>query len=425
MTHRAMTVQLDAASTVADPATAATHAAKPLESETRAAATTATAPVELHASRPSVLPHFEKDVQGAVQIVHTREARFRETTRLGAGAMGEVHRAEDIDIGRDVAIKRMLPAATGTVELARFIDEVRICGGLDHPNVVPIHDVGVDEQGRYFFVMKYVRGETLESVLEKLRAGDRAALREWTFERRVEVMLGVLRALGFAHAKGILHRDVKPANIMLGRHGEVMLMDWGVAKRLDGPSLFGPEEDGASRAKLQSLRTTRQGSLVGTPLYFSPEQARGDTDLDARSDLYTACVVFHELLALGHYMDEQTELGALLTAIQTTEKSRLALRASRSAHQGPLPAELMHFLFKGLKKDRASRYQSADEMMALLERVLDGSFAIQCPLTLMKRTTRGFGRAVDKAPIATLIAFLAVPAVVVFALVQLARMVVH
>jgi serine/threonine-protein kinase len=294
--------------------------------------------------------------------------------------------------------------------------------------VVPIHDVGVDEDGRYFFVMKYVQGETLENVIEKLRAGDPATVAAWSYERRVEVMLGLLRALSFAHAKGIIHRDVKPANVMVGRYGEVMLMDWGIAKRVAGETAAPIEEhveSSGSTAARASLKGTQRGSLVGTPAYMSPEQAKGSLEIDGRSDLYSACVLFHELCALGHYLEDAQDLSSLLAAIPTWERSAITLTAPRVPGGRRVPAEIGHFLAKGLAVDPARRYQSADETIFVLQRILDGSFDVQCPVTFTKKGSRLLGKLVDRAPLVAMITATTVFALVAFALVQLGRMAIH
>src|SRR5581483_3674404 len=177
--------------------------------------------------------------------------------------------------------------------VVRFVQEVRIVGSLEHPNVVPVHDVGLDEHGRYFFVMKYVDGESLEKVIEKLQNGDPATHREWTIERRVEVFVALLRALEYAHSNGVIHRDIKTANVMVGKYGEVWLMDWGIAKRIDQAEQKYTDEPSDSSAAVQ-IRTTRHGALIGTPAYMAPEQARSDLEkVDTRSDLYAATVMFH------------------------------------------------------------------------------------------------------------------------------------
>ena len=176
------------------------------------------------ATRTTVLPRVEGE-GGQVHLHAESKLRYEPLKLLGAGGMGEVVLVEDQDIARRVAVKRLLPELTHPSVLARFVDEIRTVGRLEHPNIVPIHDVGIDDLGRYFFVMKYVEGDTLESVIEKLAARDPVTLARYSFEQRIELFLGVLHALEYAHEHGVVHRDIKPANVMIGRYGEVVLMD--------------------------------------------------------------------------------------------------------------------------------------------------------------------------------------------------------
>ena len=177
------------------------------------------------------------------RLVLGAQRRYETIRRLGEGGFGEVVGARDNDIGREVAVKRLHPEMRSPAVLARFAEEVRTIGSLEHPNIIPIHDVGVQENGDYYFVMKYVAGETLESIIEKLAAGDRDTHARFGVERRVQIFTSLLEAVAFAHSKGILHRDIKPANVMVGAYGEVVLMDWGIAKRLRDPEP--PPETGA------------------------------------------------------------------------------------------------------------------------------------------------------------------------------------
>jgi len=364
------------------------------------------APQNLRSTRPSVLPRVE--AQGDdIRLVHDAVARYRTIAHLGAGGMGEVEQADDVDIGRSVAIKRLLPEAANTSGITRFVQEVRIVGNLEHPNVVPLHDVGLDAHGRYFFVMKYANGETLERIIERLQAHEPEARAEYTFERRIEIFLGILRALEYAHAQGVIHRDVKPANVMVGRYGEVWLMDWGVARRVGQVEAKYTDEP-SDPAPSAQIRTTRHGSIVGTPAYMAPEQARGDLGaIDARSDLYAACVLFHELVTLRHYLDEHgTSLPGLLTAVETLEVGFLHLY--RGVPDEPLPpVELIHFVRKGFAKKPEERWQSAAEMVAGLHGVLEGKVKVQCTATFTKRVLREAGRFTDRHPNLGFIALIA------------------
>jgi len=357
----------------------------------------APAPQSLRSTRRSVLPRIDGNGDD-IRLVHQDAARYKTVSHLGAGGMGEVERAEDVDIGRSVAIKRLLPEASSASNVVRFVQEVRIVGSLEHPNVVPVHDVGLDEHGRYFFVMKYVDGESLEKVIEKLQNGDPATHREWTIERRVEVFVALLRALEYAHSNGVIHRDIKPANVMVGKYGEVWLMDWGIAKRIDQAEQKYTDEPSDSSAAVQ-IRTTRHGALIGTPAYMAPEQARSDLEkVDTRSDLYAATVMFHELVTLRHYLEDHGQsLKHMLDAIQNVEHGFLDLLKTHQVQSG-VPAELVHFISKGISKNPADRWQSAGEMIQALQDIREGKVKIQCHATFTKRVARELGRFVDRHP---------------------------
>lgn len=309
-----------------------------------------------------------------------RPNRYEEHELLGEGGMGQVRLAVDREIRRKVAVKRLLD--TRVRARARFMREVRIMGRLEHPNIAPVHDVDMDAEGRPYFVMKHVEGETLAEVIAKLRAGDREYLERWSFEARIELFLGVLRALDYAHSKGVLHRDIKPANIMVGEHGEVTVLDWGLAVRL-------------------KERDVDWSRLSGTPSYMSPEQARGEV-LKAGSDLYSASVVFHELVTLEHYLGPPADQEETLTRV-----AHLGWRSPMMAWMKPRrrpmpPMELFHFIRKGMAHSRAGRFTSARRMSDELVHILEGRFRVQCPFTAVKRVTRGAGRFVDRHPFAAL-----------------------
>src|SRR5262249_43899567 len=229
------------------------------------------------------------------------------------------------------------------------------------------------EANRYYFVMKHVEGETLESIIERLAGGDPAYHARYTYTARVQLFIALLRALAFAHSRGYVHRDIKPANVMVGRYGEVVLMDWGIAKQRKGPEPTRPDPaaDDENVPLRERLFTTRRGAIVGTPVYMSPEQARGDVDaIDERSDTYCATALFYELVTLRHYLGERESLADVLRAIQHEAVYVPFMGMSRSI-QGPPPAEFVHFATKGLKKDPAQRFQTATEMIDLLEAALD------------------------------------------------------
>jgi serine/threonine protein kinase len=347
--------------------------------------------------RSTVLPRVE--IVGAEpRLVLDEQARYETVRHLGSGGLGEVVGARDNDIGREVAVKRIRSGAKSAPLLARFVEEVRTIGSLEHPNIVPIHDVGQDENGDYYFVMKCVDGETLEAVIERLSAGDRETHARYGFERRVEIFRALLEAVAFAHSKGIVHRDIKPANVMVGAYGEVMLMDWGIAKRLreTGAPLPAQPIEPRGPSRRGPLFETRAGEIVGTPAYMSPEQSRGDL-VDERSDIYSLSILFYEFLTLTHPLDGKRTLGEMIRAIGVENPTMAG--AVQSPHQPSTPMDLSWFVQEGYRKDPADRYASVREMKDRLDRRADGIIPIQCHVTLLMRAANGWIRLLERRPV--------------------------
>lgn len=374
--------------------------------------------------RTTVLPCIHGD-GFEVKVVAAPRNRYEPIKLLGAGGMGEVLLVQDQDIARKVAVKRLLPEANDPILLARFVDEIRTVGRLEHPNIVPVHDVGVDDDGRYFFVMKYVEGETLEQVIQKLAEGNPEYHRRYTFERRIEIMINVLNALEYAHANGVVHRDIKPANVMIGRYGEVVLMDWGIAKPLENQrdSARSPAATIGEQSARGRMFMTHVGSLVGTPAYMSPEQARGDIEhIDARSDLYSAAVMLHELITLRHYLADETTVEGLLAAI-SIKNPEIGPEVMACPAQEGMPAELMYIAARGMAKEPENRaYATAGQLSAELQRVLSGTFMVSCKTTMTKRFFREAARAVDRYPHLAFYALVGVAAAVLFAVIEVVRL---
>ncbi len=339
----------------------------------------------------TVLPRTEVTAEG-LRMVTPQKARYETVKKLGEGAFGEVTLAQDNDIERRVAIKRIRADMADEDTLIRFVGEVQSVGRLEHPGIIPIHDVGLDERG-YFFVMKFIDGETLESVIAKLRAGDPSYLSRYSMEARTALFLQLCRAVQFAHSKGFIHRDIKPANVMLGAYGEVVLMDWGLAKKI---SDTGAHEEMYDRKPTgQDAFGTMLGHAIGTPAYMAPEQARGEHDrTDGRSDIYSLCAVFYELLTLRHYLPPVRSVQEVLDAVKTVEPmGPLAIH-----HRFAVPPELAWAVHKGLLKDPAQRYQSVGELCARLQAVMEGRAPVQCPCTGLKRAGGAWSDFIDRHP---------------------------
>jgi serine/threonine protein kinase len=227
--------------------------------------------------------------------------RYRLLERVARGGMGVVYAAKDEKLERRVALKVLdVPGTDG--DLAnRLMREARVLARLEHPGIVPVHDVGTLADGRVFYTMKFVEGQRLDKFIEGVES----------VQDRLRLFLRICEAAAFAHARGVLHRDLKPANIMVGPFGEVLVMDWGLAKILRGEQqstdrsidpeatiLEKPKQPDDANDSTKSSVITGHGTVMGTPGYMSPEQARGEVEvLDARSDIFSLGALLRFILA--------------------------------------------------------------------------------------------------------------------------------
>ncbi len=317
---------------------------------------------------------------------------------IARGGMGAVLRAIDCDIRREVAVKYMLDAKDPRKQ-ARFVEEAQINGQLEHPNIVPVYDLGIDTQKRPFIMMKMVKGRSLKDVLDQLREQPRQAEREYTLGRLLNILVNVCNALAFAHSRGVIHRDLKPANVMLGDFGEVYVMDWGLAKVLGNtpepaspmativatPALAAPAmaapAAGVSLSHNSKVVTSREpetdltqeGSVLGTPVYMPPEQASGNLQaVDQRSDVYALGAILYELLALQPPIDKEGGHLAVLMRVMQGEMVPPEQRAPQRARKGQIPKELSAIAVKALAKDPAHRYPTVLDFRRDIERFQEG-----------------------------------------------------
>lgn len=298
-----------------------------------------------------------------------RRQRYAIGTDIATGAMGKVVRGWDEDLRRDVALKVHRHLGDDRSQ-RRFVEEAQIAGQLDHPGIVPIHELGIDADGRPFFAMKLVRGRDLGELLELVPTETDG----WSRTRVLNVLLRVCEAMAYAHEKGVVHRDLKPQNIMVGRFGETYVMDWGLARVAQAGQVEG---DGGSldtvRREIEAEESddpspllTRDGEVVGTPAYMAPEQANGGTERAApAADIYAMGAMLYQLLA-GHipYCPPDKTLTA-----------HHMLGAVREGPPAPLPAsvpgELRAICDRAMARRVEARYSSmmalADDLRAFLE----------------------------------------------------------
>ncbi len=309
-------------------------------------------------------------------IARTRSHADRyETLRtLGIGGMGEVRLCKDRRIGREVAFKVMRgdAAGSGSDAAARFVREARVQGQLEHPAVVPVHDLDEAPDGSLFFTMKRVRGLTLAEVIAGLRSGDPAIAARYSRRKLLNAFATVCLALEFAHRRGVLHRDLKPGNVMLGDFGEVHVLDWGLA-RVRGAPLAGDEARAAAAAPLDLAEAasarTAHGAIMGTPGYMAPEQAKGGVPLNARCDLFSlGCVLYQ--MCTGELAFNGSDTLQIIAAL-VHEIPRPVREINPRVPEGL--SRLVQRLLEKDPKDRPANAQAVAEELAQLQETLKSS----------------------------------------------------
>lgn len=227
---------------------------------------------------------------------------------VAQGGMGVIKSAIESTLQREVAMK-LIRDDSKAVAFDRFCQEAQVTAQLEHPNIVPVHELGINKNGQPFYTMKFVRGVSLKRVLGLLEGGDAETIRQWPLSALLTVFQKMCDALAFAHSKGVIHRDLKPANIMLGEYGEALVMDWGLAKLLGReqhrtgkhkPEPL-PEEQPLqpSDAEATTIGPTISGTVMGTPQYMAPEQANGEVELmDERTDVYSLGAILYFIITL-------------------------------------------------------------------------------------------------------------------------------
>jgi eukaryotic-like serine/threonine-protein kinase len=238
----------------------------------------------------------------------------------------------------------------------RFANEAQITGQLEHPGSVPVYDLGTDTEGKAFYTMKLIQGETLESIVERLKNGDET----YSLSRLLGIFLRACETMAFAHSRGIVHGDLKPANIMVGEFGEVLVVDWGIAKSIHGP------EEPAEFASPNTVRAdavagdsvmTMAGQAMGTPAYMSPEQAYGKSGIDARSDVYCLGAILYSLLTLEPPYRAKNAAKVLLEVT----RGKLETPEKRASARG-ITSELSAVTMKAMAREPEARYAGASEL---------------------------------------------------------------
>jgi len=311
---------------------------------------------------------------------------------IAQGGMGAIVDAEEKLLRRKVAMKVMLNSGSQEA-LARFVEEAQITGQLEHPNIVPVYELSVDEQEQAFYTMKLVRGVTLEEVLKNIRKGVPETMAAYPLTALLTIFQKVCDAIAFAHSKGVIHRDLKPANVMLGEYGEVLVMDWGLARVSGRNEAVGSEPE---RTLVRSARRdegaammTVVGMILGTPQYMPPEQARGEGDkFDARTDIYSLGAILYHMLSLEPPISGD-DMGQVLQSVadgkvapQVASQKLKRVPSSRPLPHipgGKIPEILAKVTRRAMAMRQEDRYQTVKELQAAVQAFQPGGLISPAP----------------------------------------------
>lgn len=283
----------------------------------------------------------------------TRYAYFKTIAR---GGKSIIQSCKDMHLGRVICYKSLRPEfAKDAIEQRRFLREARVSAMLQHPNTVPTYEVGRDSRGHYYFTMKLVHGYTLRELLD---FRDR-----YDLKRLFDVIIQIAFALDYAHSHRVAHRDIKPENILVGPFGEVLLLDWGLAKVWDA-SGAAEQEAGIDSGESVEPETsiTGQGNLQGTATYMSPEQIRRDPNIDFRTDIFSLGVVMYEILAGRPPFEAQT-VAQMIKLVAETQ----AEKPSKLDPAWRVPKLLEELVMRCIEKTPDNRVQSCAEIVRLLQ----------------------------------------------------------
>ncbi len=347
-------------------------------------------------------------------------SRYTHIKTIGLGGVGAVLAAYEPELNREVAIKILRPAFRNKVDsLKRFVREARATAHIEHPNIVPVHQLGVFEDNGVFFSMKKVGGRDLRSVIRKLDEGNKEFLQKYTRRQLLQIFVAVGNGVAYAHSKGIIHRDLKPANIMLGDYGEVMVMDWGLVKYKAEKDSSEQEWEVEFDLDLATVghddaMSTIQGSVSGTPAYMSPEQAGGHTEnIDEQSDLYSLGAILYSILTwkTAPFESPMTTNQVLNSVVNGDFK-----RPRKRTPKRKIPCELEAICLKAMALDKKDRYESVELFVRDIKDYLEGYSVVAYKGSLARRLFKMVRRhpLIPSAAIVSICTFLGVLGIIYF-----------
>ena len=272
----------------------------------------------------------------------------------------------DQNLSRTVAYKTLhSDLRDSEVETKRFLREARVTANIQHPGTLPVYELGRDREGQLFSTMKKVDGQDLRKILHDLAQEVPETVEKFPLPRLLDILIQVCQTIAFAHEIGVIHRDLKPANIIIGKFGEVYVLDWGLAKVSGASSII--DKDFQPNSEKKDLQLTPVGRHYGTPMYMSPEIARGDENIDGRSDVFALGIILFEMLTLQSFAQ-----GKDIIEIKKMLLNEPCPLPRERVPKKLIPRDLEAVCLKALKRDRNKRYQKVSDFLADLQRYRHG-----------------------------------------------------
>ncbi|MBO4303225.1 MAG: protein kinase [Lentisphaeria bacterium] len=313
---------------------------------------------------------LEQDLS-RIHLTEKPDNKYKFRRSIGAGGMKMVLQVYDQDTMRDVALAMMPDIERRSKhEILHFIQEARLTASLEHPNIVPVYDIGMDSTGSPYYTMKLLHGETLASLLGKMDAGDEACIKKYSFDKLLRLFLRICSGVGFAHSKNVAHLDLKPENIQIGDFSEVLILDWGIAKFLDetGISASASEKTGKKKQGFSRFSVSEDEGRKGSPGYMAPEQILGkSSSVGVRTDVYALGAILYSMVTYKSPASAST----VKKILQDTVRGNI-IPPSKRVPDREIPFGIEAVILKAMDPDPARRYGSAQELRDEVSAFIDG-----------------------------------------------------
>ena len=303
---------------------------------------------------PKIANIFQSDDTDALlpRAWKSGSLKYDDLKPLTEGGTAKIFTTIDLNLQREVAFKSLhQDLKDSEIETKRFLREARVTANIQHPGTVPLYELGRDREGQLFFTMKKVDGRDLRDILFDLRQEVPDVVDKFPLPRLIDILIQVCQTIAYSHDQGVIHRDLKPANIIVGSFGEVYVLDWGLAKILGNPSLTDPKD--IIEEEKTDTTLTPVGRHYGTPMYMPPEVAKGDPNIDGRTDVFSLGIILFEMMTLQFFVEGEDPYEIKKKILDQPLPLPREVAPNRN-----IPRDLQAICMKALKRNKYERYSS-------------------------------------------------------------------